>query len=212
MAELSVIVPVHNGAAHISATLETLLGQTLAGVQILVVDDGSTDDTAELAQLSGAHVVSHESNQGKEAARLLGMMYACQYGADLIIAIDVGRYPEAQDIFKLVTPILNAEADMVVGRTDFGHKTESLSAYLPYRNAGRETVLFGFDLMACTADAAKLMRCSKEGDTLEFELPTYGEAASPRILELSIVQEPSRAQKQLSFWQKLSPFSGLQYT
>jgi glycosyltransferase involved in cell wall biosynthesis len=91
-------------------------------VEWLVVDDGSTDRTAEVARASGAdHLVRLTTNQGLAAAFQAGMDAALKLGADVIVNTDADRQYSAADIPRLVQPILSGDADMVVG--DRGIKT-----------------------------------------------------------------------------------------
>lgn len=85
-------------------------------VEWLVVDDGSTDDTAELAKKLGVdHVVRHPVNRGLATAFMTGLDACLRRGADVIVNTDADNQYEAQDIPSLTKPILAGEADMVIG-------------------------------------------------------------------------------------------------
>jgi len=84
-------------------------------IQILVVDDGSTDRTAELACASGAHVVSHGKNRGVGAAFHSAVQFALENDADILVGIDADGQFDPLEIPLLIKPILENRADMVVG-------------------------------------------------------------------------------------------------
>jgi glycosyltransferase involved in cell wall biosynthesis len=83
---ISVIIPVFNGAAYIGQAIESVLGQTLAPDEVLVVDDGSTDSTAEIVRRYQPRVsYRYQPNQGPGAARGLGIQ---ESNGDLLAFID----------------------------------------------------------------------------------------------------------------------------
>ena len=85
-------------------------------VEWLVVDDGSTDQTVEVARELGVdHVVSHPHNRGLAAAYMTGLETALRLGADVIVNTDADNQYDANGIPDLVRPILQGQADMVVG-------------------------------------------------------------------------------------------------
>jgi len=83
--------------------------------QVLVVDDGSHDDTAQIAQAAGALVIRHERNRGKGCALNTGLMRARTLGATAVVLIDGDGQHRAEEIPNVLAPILRYEADVVVG-------------------------------------------------------------------------------------------------
>ncbi len=81
--------------------------------RVIVVDDGSTDRTAEVAALAGAEVLRHPQNRGKGAALKTG--FGALNGTGVIVTIDTDGQHNPEDIPKLVEPIIRGEADMVNG-------------------------------------------------------------------------------------------------
>ena len=84
-------------------------------VQILVVDDGSIDQTAALARSSGAQVVSHGKNRGVGAAFRSAIQFALENDADILVGIDADGQFDPKEIPTLIHPIFEDRADMVVG-------------------------------------------------------------------------------------------------
>src|SRR4051794_10592126 len=85
-------------------------------VEWLVVDDGSTDRTVEVARANGVdHIVRLTNNKGLAAAFQAGIDAALKLGADVIVNTDADNQYRAADIPRLVAPIVAGRADMVVG-------------------------------------------------------------------------------------------------
>lgn len=116
-----------------SGTLAIAIGalpRAVAGfdeVEWLVIDDGSTDDTAAIARRLGVdHVVRHPVNRGLATAFMTGLEACLRLGADVIVNTDADNQYEAEDIPLLTTPILEGHADMVIGGRPIG-ETEHFS-------------------------------------------------------------------------------------
>jgi len=82
---------------------------------ILVVDDGSTDKTGEIAKKSGAKVVRHFINLGPGQALKTSYLYAIKKGYDLVVRLDADGQHPPEYIPHLLEPILRGEADVVIG-------------------------------------------------------------------------------------------------
>jgi len=133
---VTVILPAFNEEVSIGSVV--LLTRYYAD-NVIVVDDGSLDRTAEIARKAGAEVIVHEENKGKGAALKTGFAAADNMGADIIVTMDSDGQHNAADIPKLVKPIIKGEADMVNGSrylNGLGKNTPS------YRRVG-QTILDG---------------------------------------------------------------------
>ncbi len=107
--KLVVQMPALNEEASIGSVLASIPRQ-IPGVDevvLLVVDDGSTDRTAELARAAGAVVVSHAQNRGVGAAFRTGLAKATELDADIIVTMDADGQFNPGDIPKLIAPVLN---------------------------------------------------------------------------------------------------------
>lgn len=123
--KLIIIIPAYNEVRTIGKVIGGIPKniEKIAKVDILVIDDGSTDHTAEIAKEAGVLVISHASNEGLGATFSDGVDEALKLGADIIVNIDADDQFNSNDIPKLITPILNGEADVVTG-TRFKEKRE----------------------------------------------------------------------------------------
>ncbi|MEM9504673.1 MAG: glycosyltransferase family 2 protein [Cyanobacteria bacterium P01_E01_bin.43] len=118
MVKLIIQIPCYNEEATLGVTLAEL-PQTLPGVDCvewLIIDDGSLDRTVEVARACGVkHVVQFPYNQGLAKAFMAGVEASVRAGADIIVNTDADNQYCAADIPKLIVPILQGEADMVLG-------------------------------------------------------------------------------------------------
>src|ERR1700704_275817 len=92
--------------------------------RVLVVDDGSTDATAELAEAAGAPGVRHTPNRGKTAAVKTAFERVREMGADALVLLDGDSQHDPADVDALAEPILNGTADMVVGSRFAGLRSD----------------------------------------------------------------------------------------
>jgi glycosyltransferase involved in cell wall biosynthesis len=108
------IVPAYNEAACIASVIEEIRAAD-PDVEIVVVDDGSTDATAPIAVRKGAEVVRLPYNLGIGGAVQTGYQYARAHGFDIAIQIDGDGQHDPAELPKLLEPILRDQADLVVG-------------------------------------------------------------------------------------------------
>ena len=116
--KLIVQIPAYNEAQTIAQTLRDIPKKIegITAVETLVIDDGSTDQTAEIAKKSGAnHVIPLKTHRGLSAAFVAGIDAALRLGADIIVNTDADNQYLGADIPKLIQPILKGTAEVVVG-------------------------------------------------------------------------------------------------
>jgi glycosyltransferase involved in cell wall biosynthesis len=115
--KLVIQIPCLNEADHLPATVGDL-PKSIPGIdriELLVVDDGSSDGTADVARRLGAHVVRFTANRGLGHAFMAGIDAALANGADIIVNTDADNQYSGASIPALIAPILADEADFVVG-------------------------------------------------------------------------------------------------
>ena len=110
---VTVIIPARDEANAISKLiLQT--AESLSGLryEIIVVDDGSSDDTGRIARVNGTIVISHERTLGKGAAMKTGAQSA---SGDIIVFLDGDGAHDPRDILKMMAPLSESKADLVIG-------------------------------------------------------------------------------------------------
>lgn len=116
--KLVIQIPCYNEADTLGAVLHGIPTQ-LAGVrcvETLIIDDGSTDNTVEVAEQLGVdHIVRHRHNRGLAQAFQTGIDYALKLGADVIVNTDGDNQYPIGEIERLITPVLQGRADIVIG-------------------------------------------------------------------------------------------------
>jgi glycosyltransferase involved in cell wall biosynthesis len=116
--KLIVQIPAFNEEATIAQTLRDIPKKIdgILTIESLVVDDGSSDNTAEAARKAGAtHVVQLKTHRGLSSAFLAGINAALRLGADIIVNTDADNQYAGADIPKLIAPIVRGTADVVIG-------------------------------------------------------------------------------------------------
>lgn len=106
------VVPAYNEAKNIVKVIKEI--RPLVG-EVVVVDDGSSDKTRELAKAQAVTVLSHIINRGQGAALKTGTEYALRQGAELVIHYDADGQFLASDIKTVIEPIVKGRAEVVFG-------------------------------------------------------------------------------------------------
>ena len=116
--KLIIQIPCYNEAATLGIALAALPREVpgFDKVEWLIIDDGCTDNTVEVALANGVdHVVRHTRNQGLARGFMNGLQACLEHGADVIVNTDADNQYNADDIPALTRPILEGKADIVIG-------------------------------------------------------------------------------------------------
>lgn len=139
--KITAVIPALNERDTIAAVIESVRARV---DEVILVDDGSTDGTGAIARERGAVVVSHPKNLGYDASIGDGFKAAMERGADIVLSFDADGQHLAESIPVIVAPILEGEADIVVGRRPYRARFgERVFGWVGKRKAGIDDPMCG---------------------------------------------------------------------
>lgn len=110
-----ILIPAWNEASRIRPVIEAFRDSQ----PVLVVDDGSSDDTAAVARGVGVEVVVHPQNMGKGAALATGFAWALERGYDAVLSVDADGQHDPEEAPKFIEAHERGDGDLIIGRRDF---------------------------------------------------------------------------------------------
>src|SRR5688572_28153270 len=116
MAEIAIAIPCYQGARRVG---EVVRGALQSGLPVIVIDDGSTDDSARVAEEAGALVLRHPGNQGKGAALATAFAWASRSGVRAILSMDADGQHDPSEIPALVAAHRSQPRAVVIGTRSF---------------------------------------------------------------------------------------------
>src|SRR5437868_2776654 len=190
--QVLVAIPAHNEDRYIGSVVLKLRA---AGYQVLVVDDGSTDRTVDIAAAAGALIVQHIDNQGKAAAVRSAFEKARQLHVDALVLLDGDSQHDPFEVEQVVAPVLAGRADMVVGSRFAG-----VESRIPrWRRVGQHTLTLATNLgsgvpvsdsqsgfRAFSRKAVEGIRLKHVGFSVESEMQFEAKALSLAVEEVPI--------------------------
>src|SRR5688572_19283627 len=117
------VMPAYNEKGRIGAAVRGALRRV---EKVIVVDDGSSDASADEARAAGADVVVHVLNRGQGASLKTGTVLAIAEGADVVVHVDADGQHDPEAIPALLAPIVEGRADVVFGSRFLGVKSEGM--------------------------------------------------------------------------------------
>ncbi|HEX4452152.1 MAG TPA: glycosyltransferase family 2 protein [Kofleriaceae bacterium] len=190
-ADTCVVIAAFNEAKVIC---EVISGVVAAGWPVVVVDDGSRDDTAEQARIPGADVVRHGINLGQGAALQTGIDYALRRGAKHIVTFDADGQHAIEDVPALIEAL--GDADIALGSRFLGKQIEgaSSSRRVLLRTAtlvsnglsGMKLTDAHCGLRAFRAEAAPALRITKDRMAHASELLRKIKTSGLRVVEVPV--------------------------
>ena len=122
---IAILIPAYNEELTIGSIV--LQARSFADI-VLVVNDGSEDKTSEIARAAGAEVIDSQDNNGKASALDIGFNELMKRNFDVVVMVDGDGQHDIEDIPLLISPILEGEADLVIG-SRFMKKDNSIPLY-----------------------------------------------------------------------------------
>lgn len=202
MTKLIIQIPCYNEEKTLLTTLEALPKKVegISEIEVLLINDGSTDQSAQIAEDWGAKVLNIKPNKGLANAFRSGLQEALNLGADIIVNTDADNQYCADDIAELVKPILEKKADIVVGARDIF----SIKEFSPIKKMLQKVGSFVLRLLSSTQveDAPSGFRAfSREAgikinvfDNYTYTMETLLQANAK---DLKVISVPIRVNEQL---------------
>ncbi len=210
-----VAIPAHNEDRFIGSLVLKLRG---AGFDVLVVDDGSADRTADVARTAGAQVLCHPSNLGKTASVRSAFEYAAAADLDALVLMDGDGQHDPDEVDRMLAPVLADQADMVVGSRFAG-----VSSAVPrWRVAGQHVLTLATNVgsglhlsdtesgfRAFSRRAVGEMHFRGAGFSVEPEMQFEAKRHGWKVAEVPIHVEYGLASKRNPIWQGIHTFDAV---
>lgn len=204
---VTVAIPAHNEDRFIGSLVLKLRAD---GHDVLIVDDGSTDRTAAVAETAGATVIRHETNRGKTAAVATAFEHARRRDVTSLVLMDGDSQHDPRDVAAVARPVLDGRADMVVG-SRYGEVKSSVPGW---RVLGQRTLTVATNLgsglrlsdtesgfRAFSRRALDQMRFRGSGFSLEPEFQFEAQRNGWTVAEVPIGVHYAVALKRNPMWQ-----------
>lgn len=176
--KITIGIPAYNEEKNISDILQKL---SKIADTIIVCDDGSTDNTAKIAEKMGSIVISHKKNMGYGAAIRSLFLKARELNSDILVTLDADGQHRVEDVIPIVDPIIKNKADLVIGSRFLNDNQENIPKY---RKAGIKmiTKLANVSLENAITDSQSGFRAYGKNVLTKIMPSEYGMGVSNEIL------------------------------
>ena len=184
------VIPAYNESARLPHVLRGLAG---IGLNVVVVDDGSADSTAEVAAVHGVFVLRHLINRGQGAALRTGVQFAISRGAEEVVTFDADGQHQPQDVAALLAALRTRKADLVLGSRFLGsapgipyHRWLLLKLGIVFTRltTGLHLTDVHNGLRAMTVDAARKLAFTEDGMAHASQILSMAAKQKLRIKEV----------------------------
>ncbi|OGG16319.1 hypothetical protein A3D78_06835 [Candidatus Gottesmanbacteria bacterium RIFCSPHIGHO2_02_FULL_39_14] len=191
-------IPAYNEAKILGRVLKSLPRKIpgIANINVLVVDDGSTDGTAKVAESAGIIVARHLVNRGLGGALKTVFAYARKNNFDFLVTMDADGQHDSQDLTRILTPLINKRNDVVIGSRWLKPNSAPFSRRFMNKLANYVTLIF-FGIS--TTDSQSGFRAFNKKSIAAVNLQTDGMEVSSEIFreiishKLSVREVPIKA-------------------
>lgn len=210
-----VVVPAYNEERFIGSVVLKLKRYP---VEVLVVDDGSSDGTGEIAKAGGATVISQSENQGKGIALNAGFAAARSLNPDAIVVIDGDGQHLPEELMRIVRPILDGQADIAIGsrylrntsntplRRRWGHKLINLASNF---TSGVNVSDSQSGYRAFSRKAYENLNFQSSGFSVESEMQFLAKEHDLRVMDVPITIRYTDKAKRSAVQQGLTVLNGI---
>lgn len=201
-----VTIPARNEAESLPSVLADV-ASLLPEANVLVIDDGSTDDTSTIAREAGAEVLRFRRNRGLRQAIAAGYAHADERGYDFCVRIDADGQHPAGEARRLLEPVMSGQCDLAIGSRYTGTRWADANRYRSpvARRVGtaviRKLMLLALGravtdplsgMWAANRPAMRLLAAPYAGDAPELESLVRAERAGLRVREVPVEMRPRR--------------------
>ncbi|HET6924805.1 MAG TPA: glycosyltransferase family 2 protein [Candidatus Saccharimonadales bacterium] len=145
LTKVALVIPAYNEEAVVAAVINDLhkvFEGSAYEAHVIVVDDGSSDATPEVAEKAGAHVIRHILNSGSGSATATGLSYAQAHGFTVAATLDADGQHQAHDVLRGVDLLVNGGADLLIGSRIIDTQASHMSLLKTIGNKGLSFITF----------------------------------------------------------------------
>jgi len=173
--KVAIVIPAYNEAAVIGDVIKSVkqkIKKENFEIKIVVVDDGSTDETAKISKKRNVVVISHILNSGSGSATATGLSYAYQQGFDIAVTMDADGQHDPSDVVKGIKKITKNKSDLLIGSRLINSKGMGKTKVVGNRGLSMITFLI-FGVMVTDSQSGLRVFSKKSLEKLKWKSSGY---------------------------------------